>query len=69
MESTQGVVGQQGRQQQQQQQAQPVYDIRNGGHYGKSSPRIMDAPRLCTKIYQRIMMLALRIPQLCNQYE
>ncbi|KAJ5882192.1 uncharacterized protein N7529_000864 [Penicillium soppii] len=37
MESTQGVVGQQGRQQQQQQQAQPVYDIRNGGHYGASA--------------------------------
>ncbi|KAK2794955.1 hypothetical protein FQN52_006834 [Onygenales sp. PD_12] len=38
MEQTQSGAGQQqGRQQQQQQQTPPVYDVRNGGHYGASA--------------------------------
>jgi hypothetical protein len=37
----QGSGQQQGRQQQQQQQ--PVYDIRNGGHYGTEPPGELEA--------------------------
>lgn len=42
MEPAPQSVGQQGRQQ----QPQPVYDIRNGGHYGKLNPKLLNAREL-----------------------